>query len=92
MKHAQEHLAEYAREVQSRTLQVPYVGRLVWRRFLSDVTEIARRERLEFNYEVKPRVLSVRLTVTVYGESTAVARFENMVERLLCLYRPSSIG
>ena len=82
-------LAEEAREARSRTLQVPYVGRLVWRRFLSELIECARQQRLEFRYDAHPHVFSVGLTVTVYGESSGVAGFEIMVERLLALYRPS---
>lgn len=82
-------LVEEAREARSRTLQVPYVGRLVWRRFLSELNECARHERLEFSYDADPHVFSVGLTVTVYGESSRIAGFEVMVERLLSLYRPS---
>ena len=41
-------LADEAREAPSRTLQIPFVGRLVWRRFQSELIECARQERLEF--------------------------------------------
>jgi hypothetical protein len=82
-------LADEAREAPSRTLQIPFVGRLVWRRFLSELIECARQERLEFRYDVDPRLFSVGLTVTVHGELTGIAGFEFMVERLLLLYRPS---
>ena len=80
---------EEAREARSRTLQIPFVGRLVWRRFLSELIECARQERLEVRYDARPRLFTVGLTVTVYGESTGIAGFEFMVERLLLLYRPS---
>ena len=66
------------------------VGRLVWRRFLSELIASARQERLEFSYETDPHVFSVGLTVTVYGESTGVARFERTVERLRFLYHSPS--
>src|SRR5689334_7810777 len=82
-------LTDEAREARSRTLQIPFVARLVWRRFLSELIECARRERLEFRYEADPHLFSVGLTVTVYGESTGIAGFEFMLERLLLLYRPA---
>ena len=82
-------LTDEARDARSRTLQIPFVGRLVWRRFLSELIECARQERLEFRYDARPHLFSVGLTVTVYGESTGIAGFEFMVERLLLLYRPS---
>ena len=82
-------LTDEAREARSQTLQIPFVGRLVWRRFLSELIECARQERLEVRYDARPRLFSVGLTVTVYGDSTGIAGFEFMVERLLALYRPS---
>ena len=82
-------LAMEARQLRSETLQVRYVGRLVWRRFLSELIECARLERLKISYEADRHVFSVGLTVTVYGEAGEVARFEGMVKRLLSLYGPS---
>ena len=89
VQHAPEPIASAPREARSRTLHVRYVGRLVWRRFLAELIECARQQRLELSYDADPHVFSVGLTVTVYGESSGVAGFELMVERLLALYRPS---
>jgi hypothetical protein len=50
---------------------------------------LARQQRLEFSYDADPHVFSVGLTITVCGESSGVAGFEVMVQRLLSLYRPS---
>jgi hypothetical protein len=84
-----ERLAKEARQARSQTLHLRYVGRLVWRRFLSELIECARQECLKISYEADRHVFSVGLTVTVYGESSGVARFEGMVKRLLSLYCPS---
>ena len=73
-----------------QTFQMACVGRLVWRRFLSELIACARQERLEISYETDPHVFSVGLTVTVYGVSTGVARFEGTLERLLVLYHTPS--
>ena len=42
-----------------QTFQMASVGRLVWRRFLSELIASARQERLEFSYETDPHVFSV---------------------------------
>jgi hypothetical protein len=82
-------LSDESQAARSRTLRIPFVGRLVWRRFLAELIACARQERLEFRYDADPHLFSVGLTVTVYGESTGIAGFEFFVERLLLLYRPS---
>ena len=73
------------------TFPFPYVGRLVWKRFLFEVVECARQERLEISYAADPHVFSVALTVTVRGDSEAVARFAAFIkDDLYFRYAPLS--
>jgi hypothetical protein len=72
------------------TFEFPYVGRLIWKRVLAELTECARQERLVVTYDADEGLFSVALTVTVHGDSRALARFAAFTASLLMRYGVSS--
>jgi len=64
-----------------------YVGRLVWKRFLATLAEAAQLEHLEFWYQLRPRLFSIGLLVTVRGDPQAVARFAGRSKGIMFAYQ-----
>jgi hypothetical protein len=64
-----------------------YVGRLVWKRFLATLAEAAQLEHLEFTYQLRPRLFSIGLLVTVRGDPQAVARFAGRSKGIMFAYQ-----
>ena len=64
-----------------------YVGRLVWKRFLATLAEAAQLEHLEFRYQLRPRLFSIGLLVTVRGDPQAMARFAGRSKAIMFAYQ-----
>lgn len=70
----------------STTFPTQYVGRLVFRRILAELTDHARRERLELGVSTRPRLFCILLRVTVSGDMNAVERFNCRIDGILSRY------
>ena len=70
----------------SATFPTQYVGRLVFKPLLAELTAQARRERLEFRASTRQRLFCVLLTVTVSGDANAVERFAWIIDATASRY------
>src|SRR5262245_17612916 len=76
----------------SRTFPTQYAGRFVAKPILAELTECARRERLQIWVDIVPGVFCVLLDVTVAGYADAVERFGWFVDALLKHYSLMAVG
>jgi hypothetical protein len=70
----------------SATFPTQYVGWLVFKPIMAELTAHARREGLEFSASTRPRLLCSVVTVTVSGDANAVERFRWIIERVTSRY------
>lgn len=70
----------------STTFPTQYMGRLVFKPIMAELTNHARREGLELNVATRRWLFTIVTTITVSGDVNAVERFGWIIDRITSRY------